>query len=54
MGFMVQKKDIAYTFMKDMVAEQYRLPWEEQVVHTDGSSCGFPRPTRKYKESQTK
>ena len=28
------------------LAGRYRLPWEEQVVHTDGTSCGFPAPTR--------
>jgi formamidase len=24
------------------------LPWENQVVHTDGQSCGFPSPTRRF------
>jgi formamidase len=43
-------QDCPYTYMKDMVAEQYRLPWEAQVVHTDGTSCGFERPTRKYRQ----
>jgi len=28
--------------MHDLVAGRYRLPWEEQVVHTDDTSCGFP------------
>jgi len=41
-------RDCPYTFMQDMVAGQYRLPWEEEVVHTDGKSCGFPTPTRAY------
>ncbi len=27
---------------------RYRLPWEDQVVVTDGTSCGFPAPTRPY------
>ncbi len=40
--------DCPYTFMKDMVAGRYRLPWEDQVVHVDGTSCGFPPPTRRY------
>jgi formamidase len=26
----------------------YRLPWEEEVVVTDGVSCGFPAPTRMF------
>jgi formamidase len=40
--------DCPYTFMKDMVAGRYRLPWEDAVVHQDGTSCGFPAPTRRY------
>jgi predicted amidohydrolase len=27
---------------------RYRLPWEDEVVHTDGASCGFPAPERRY------
>ena len=42
--------DCPYTFMKDMVAGRYRLPWEDLVVHKDGASCGFPAPTRRYGE----
>ena len=34
--------------MKDLVAGQYRVPWEDEVVHVDGTSCGFDAPTRKY------
>jgi formamidase len=41
--------DCPYTYMKDMVAGEYRLPWEEDIVHRDGSSCGFPEPNRIYK-----
>jgi hypothetical protein len=26
------------------------LPWESEVRHTDGASCGFPEPTRRYGE----
>jgi len=40
--------DCPYTYMEDLVKGQYRLPWEDEVVHTDGTSCGFPRPTRRY------
>ncbi|MDB5642505.1 MAG: amiF, partial [Hyphomicrobiales bacterium] len=28
----------------------YRLPWEDEVIHKDGVSCGFPAPTRLYGE----
>jgi formamidase len=41
-------QDCPYTYMKDMVAEKYRLPYEDDVVHKDGSSCGFEPPTRDY------
>jgi formamidase len=41
-------QDCPYTFMQDMVAGRYRLPWEGEVIHTDGTSCGFPVPTRTY------
>lgn len=40
--------DCPYTYMKDLVEGQYRLPWEGEVVHKDGTSCGFPAPIRKY------
>jgi formamidase len=31
-----------------MVAGRYRLPWEDKVQVTDGTSCGFAPPTRSY------
>jgi formamidase len=34
--------------MQDMVAGTFRLPWEDQVKITDGTSCGFPAPTRMF------
>ncbi len=40
--------DCQYTYMEDLVKGQYRLPWEDEVVHTDGTSCGFDRPSRTY------
>ena len=43
-------RDCPYTFMQDMVAGKYRLPWENEVIHTDGTSCGFPAPDREYKK----
>jgi formamidase len=41
-------QDCPYTFMRDMVSGQFRLPWEKEVVHKDGQSCGFPSPTRRF------
>ena len=41
-------QDCPYTFMRDMVAGTFRLPWEAEVVHTDGRACGFAPPTRPY------
>lgn len=41
-------RDCPYTFMQDMVRGEYRLPWEEEVVVKDGTSCGFPVPERHY------
>jgi formamidase len=43
-------QDCPYTYMQDLVAGRYRLPWEDEVVHVDGTSCGFPAPTRRYGE----
>jgi formamidase len=34
--------------MQDLAHGRYRLPWEAAVRVTDGTSCGFARPTRKY------
>jgi formamidase len=36
--------------MRDLVAGRYRLPWEDEVAVTDGSSCGFAIPNRAYQE----
>jgi formamidase len=41
-------QDCPYTYMTDLAAGRYRLPWEDEVVHTDGTSCGFARPNRRY------
>ena len=43
--------DCPYTYMHDLAAGRYRLPWEETVKVTDGTSCGFPAPTRRYGEA---
>lgn len=44
-------QDCPYTYMEDLVHGRYRLPWEDEVVHRDGTSCGFPAPTRTYQPS---
>lgn len=40
-------QDCPYTYMHDMAAGRYRLPWTVQV--TDGTTCGFAPPTREYR-----
>jgi formamidase len=47
-------QDCPYTFMQDMVAGRYRLPWEDEVKVTDGTSCGFDAPTRAFGQSVRK
>lgn len=42
-------RDCPYTYMKDLVKGEYKLPWEDDVIHKNGTSCGFDRPTRDYK-----
>ena len=42
--------DCPYTYMTDLAAGRYRLPWEDEVKITDGRSCGFTKPTRRYGE----
>jgi formamidase len=46
-------RDCPYTFMTDMVAGKYEVPWAETVVEKDGKSCGFAAPTRTYKGEET-
>ncbi len=40
--------DCPYTYVHDLAAGRYRLPWEEQVQVVDGTGCGLPAPTRAY------
>ena len=40
-------QDCPYTYMHDMAAGTYQLPWQVDV--TDGTPCGFDAPTRPYK-----
>lgn len=46
--------DCPYTYMQDLVAGRYRLPWEDEVTVTDGTPCGFAAPTRTYSPSASK
>lgn len=41
-------RDCPYTYMQDLVAGRYRLPWEAEVRVTDGTSCGFAPPESEY------
>jgi formamidase len=41
-------QDCPYTYMHDLVAGKYRLPWEDKVQVKDGTSCGFSIPNRHY------
>lgn len=45
-------RDCPYTYMQDLAQGRYRLPWEDEVTHTDGGSCGFGEPTREYAGSE--
>jgi formamidase len=45
-------RDCPYTYMTDLVAGRYRLPWEDEVVHRDGTGSGFEPPTRDYEGAE--
>lgn len=45
-------RDCPYSYMRDLAAGRYRLPWEDAVAVTDGSTCGFAPPEREYDEAQ--
>ena len=36
--------DCPYTYMHDLAAGRYRVPWEADVKVTDGTGCGLPPP----------
>jgi formamidase len=46
-------QDCPYSYMQDLATGKYRLPWENEVQVTDGTSCGLPRPVRRYGETQS-
>ena len=41
-------QDCPYSYMTDLAAGRYRLPWEDAVRVTDGVGCGFAAPTRRF------
>ena len=45
-------QDCPYTFMHDMVAGRYKLPWDASIQVRDGTSCGFEAPTRRYRGAE--
>ncbi len=45
-------QDCPYTFMQDMVAGRYRLPWHATVQVTDGTGCGFAAPERSFRGAE--
>ncbi len=47
-------QDCPYTYMHDLAAGRYRLPWEDEVKVTDGTSCGFETPARLFGGSSRK
>jgi formamidase len=44
-------QDCPYTFMQDLVAGEYRLPWEATIKVKDGQPSGFAAPVRSYGET---
>lgn len=46
-------QDCPYTYMTDLARGEYRLPWEDSVQVIDGTSCQFPKPTRRFGEKLT-
>ncbi len=36
--------DCPYTYMQDLAAGRYRVPWEDEIKVTDGTAWGFPPP----------
>jgi len=37
--------DCPYTYMQDLVSGSYRVPWEREVQHRDGTLSGFGKPS---------
>ncbi|MGV8832239.1 MAG: formamidase [Devosia sp.] len=41
-------QDAPYSYMHDLINGRYRLPWEDSVKVTDGTSSGFDKPDRRF------
>lgn len=41
-------RDCPYSYMRDLVEGKYKLPWDDKIIHKDGTSCGFEKPSREY------
>ena len=46
-------QDCPYTYMTDLASGDYALPWEADVKVTDGTSFGFPKPSRRFGEKES-
>ena len=44
--------DCPYTYMQDLAAGRYRLPWEAEVRVIDGTGCGLPPPRTLLKAAE--
>ena len=45
-------RDNPYTWVSDLAAGAYHLPWEEEVVHVDGTGAGWPVPAQVRSRAQ--
>jgi formamidase len=45
--------DCPYTYMTDLAAGRYRLPWEDQVEITDGTTAGYGPPREPGSTAET-
>ncbi|MGU3401183.1 formamidase [Brucellaceae bacterium D45D] len=45
-------QDCPYSYMNDLVAGKYHLPWEDGIRVTDGTACGFAAPQRLFGEKE--
>ncbi|WP_308495948.1 formamidase [Kocuria sp. cx-455] len=46
-------RDCPYTYMTDLAAERYRVPWEDEVEVTDGTAMGYGPPREPGSTTET-
>lgn len=46
-------RDCPYIYMTDLAAERYRVPWEDEVEVTDGTSVGYGPPRKPGSTTET-